>query len=196
MSINSTLTGEEALYYPTELLNSDGRCLNKCVVYKTMVIDNQETYIGLTENEFKTSFNLHKSSFKLEHKRTATTLSLSDHVWKLKKKNTDFNTKWEIVVRVKPFTPEEKVCELCLQEKFSILTSKPSVNKRMEDFGHCVQKKNNFFLRTSKVNTHLPRYNTNSGNTLPTDKQSSEEGAQGSFETRSHDHDDEYLGKY
>ena len=73
MSINSTLTGEEALYYPTELLNSDGRCLNKCVVYKTMVIDNQETYIGLTENEFKTSFNLHKSSFKLEHKRTATT---------------------------------------------------------------------------------------------------------------------------
>ena len=26
-------------------------------------------YIGLTENKFKTIFNLHKSSFKLEHKR-------------------------------------------------------------------------------------------------------------------------------
>ena len=46
--------------------------------------NNQETYIGPTENEFKTRFNLHKSSFKLEHKRASTTLS--DHVWKLKKK--------------------------------------------------------------------------------------------------------------
>ena len=47
----------------------------------------QETTIGLTENEFKTRFNLHKSSFKLEHKRTTT--SLSDHIWKLKKKNIE-----------------------------------------------------------------------------------------------------------
>ena len=65
----------------------DGKCLTKCVVYKATVTEttskNQETYIGLTENEFKTRFNLHKSSFKLEHKRTSTTLS--DHVWKLKK---------------------------------------------------------------------------------------------------------------
>ena len=39
--------------------------------------------IGLTENEFKKRFNLHKSSFKLEHKRTLTTFN--DHFWKLKK---------------------------------------------------------------------------------------------------------------
>ena len=56
-----------------------GKCLTKCVVYKATVTEtnsnNQETYIGLTENEFKTRFNLHKSSFKLEHKRTSTTLS-------------------------------------------------------------------------------------------------------------------------
>ena len=36
----------------------------KCVVYKATVTEttsnNQETYIGLTENEFKTRFNLHK----------------------------------------------------------------------------------------------------------------------------------------
>ena len=48
----------------------------------------QETYIGLTENVFKTGFNLHKSSFKLEHKITTTTLS--DHIWKLKKKKYRF----------------------------------------------------------------------------------------------------------
>ena len=51
----------------------DGKCLSKCVVYKARVTEttsnNQETYIALTENEFKTRFNLHKSSFKLEHKR-------------------------------------------------------------------------------------------------------------------------------
>ena len=67
----------------------DGKCLTKCVVHKATVTEttsnNQETYIGLTENEFKTIFNLHKSSFKLEHKRTSTTLS--EHVWKLKKQD-------------------------------------------------------------------------------------------------------------
>ena len=42
--------------------------------------------------------------------------TLSDHVWKLKKKKTtatttkiDFNIKWEIVKKVKPFAPGEKV---------------------------------------------------------------------------------------
>ena len=65
----------------------DGKCLTKCVVYEATVtettLNNQETYIGLTENEFKTRFNFHKSSFKLEHKRTQT--ALSEHVRKLKK---------------------------------------------------------------------------------------------------------------
>ena len=109
----------------------DGKCLTKCVVYKATVTEttsnNQETYIGLTENEFKTRFNLHKSSFKLEHKRTSTTLS--DHVCKLKKKNINFNIKWQVVKRVKPFAPSNEVCGLCLQEKLSILRSAPSLTK-------------------------------------------------------------------
>ena len=59
----------------------DGKCLTKCSVrlFKATVTEtthnNQETYIGLTENEFKTRFHLHESSFKLEHKRTSKTLS-------------------------------------------------------------------------------------------------------------------------
>ena len=61
-----------------------GQCLTKCIVYKATVtettLNNQKTYIRQTENEFKTRFNWHKSSFKLEHKRTSTTLS--EHVWK------------------------------------------------------------------------------------------------------------------
>ena len=43
---------------------------------------------------------------------------------------------------------------------------------------------------------YISSTNTDSGNTLPNDKQSSEEGAQGCFETGSHDHDGENLGKY
>ena len=43
--------------------------------------NDQETYIGLTENKFKTRFNLNNSSFELALKRTTTTLC--DHVWKL-----------------------------------------------------------------------------------------------------------------
>ena len=97
------------------------------------------TYIGLTENEFKTEFNLHKSSFKLEHKRTSTTLS--DHVLKLKKKNINFNITWQVVKRVKPFTPNNKAYGRCLQEKLAILKSAPSLNKRSDIFGHCIHRK-------------------------------------------------------
>ena len=132
----------------------DGKCLTKCVVYKATVTEttsnNQETYIGLTENEFKTRFNLHKSSFKLEHKRTSTTLS--DHVWKLKKNNINFNISWQVVKRVKPFAPNNKVCGLCLQEKLSILRSAPSLNKRSEIFGHCIHRKK-FLLSNLSMST-------------------------------------------
>ena len=133
----------------------DGKCLTKCVVYKATVTEttsnNQETYKGLTENEFKTRFNLHKPSFKLEHKRTSTTLS--DHVWKLKKENINFNNfTWQVVKRVKPFAPSNKVCGLCLQEKLSIPRSAPSLNKRGEICGHCVHRKK-FLLSNLSMST-------------------------------------------
>ena len=103
-------------------------------------MNNQETDIGLTENEFKARFILHRSSFKFELKRTSTTLS--EHVWTLKNKNINFNIKWEVVKKVKPFAPSNKVCKLFLQEKLSILRSAPSLNKRSEIYGHCKQRKN------------------------------------------------------
>ena len=98
----------------------DGKCLTKCVVYKATVTEttsnNQDTYIGLTENEFKTRFNLHKSSFKLEHKRTSTTLS--EHVWKLKNKNINFNIKWEVVKKGKTFAPSDKLCKFAYKKNY------------------------------------------------------------------------------
>ena len=101
----------------------DGTCLTKCVVYKATVTEttsnNQETYIGLTEIEFKTRFSLHRSSFKLKHKRTSTTLS--DHVWKLKKNKQQHQLQYQRGGRQKG----AKRCKLCLQEKLSILRSAP-----------------------------------------------------------------------
>ena len=47
----------------------------------------QDIYIGITENEFKTRYNQHTTSFRLSHKSSAT--SLSEHIWKLKENNTD-----------------------------------------------------------------------------------------------------------
>ena len=97
----------------------DCKCLTKCFVYKTTVtettLNNQETYIRLTANKFKTRFNLLRSSFKLEHKRTSTTFS--EHVLTLKNKIISFNIKWEVLKKMKPFAPSDKVCKLCLQEK-------------------------------------------------------------------------------
>ena len=82
---------------------------------------------------------MHKSSFNLEHKRTS--IILSDHVWKIKNKNIDFNIKWNIVKKVKPFAPGKKVCKLSLQEKVSILKSAPSLNKKNESIEHCMHKR-------------------------------------------------------
>ena len=46
----------------------DGNCLNSAVIYQATVAkeDNRpaETYVGLTENSFKTRYSNHKSSFR------------------------------------------------------------------------------------------------------------------------------------
>ena len=54
-------------------------------MYKAIVTQTesmrQDIYIGMTENPFKTRYNLHNSSFRLPHKRSTTTLS--EHLWTL-----------------------------------------------------------------------------------------------------------------
>ena len=171
----------------------DGKCLTKCVVYKATVTETytkkKETYIGLTENEFKTRFNLHKSPFKLEHKRTTTTLS--DHIWKLKKKTTDFNIKWEIIKNVKPYAPGEKICKLCVQEeKFSILIYKLSLNRRTEIFRHCVHRKQ--FLLNNIKEQYTPPASQQQQRKYSTNQQLSrlKKEPKGASKLLSHDNDD------
>ena len=113
---------------------------------------NHKSYIGLTDDEFKTRYNQHKSSFKLLHWKKDT--KLSEHIWELKDRNIEHIIQWETIKKAKPYTPEKSVCTLCLEEKFQILTKAPSLNKRKEIFFHCVQKKK-FLLSIINAN-HWP----------------------------------------
>ena len=127
----------------------DGKCLTENVVYKATVTNTDtvtkqkqvETYTGLTECEFKTRYNLHKSSFNNQHKRKATTLS--EHVHTLKDKKIDHTINWTITSRAKPYSTTSKVCSLCLEEKYFII-HKPNMatlNKRNELSTSCRHRK-------------------------------------------------------
>ena len=56
-----------------------GHCLAKSVVYQATVTTNDDkppqTYVGLTENSFKTRFTNHKATLKSYEKRNPTELS-------------------------------------------------------------------------------------------------------------------------
>ena len=75
----------------------------------------EDIYIGITENEFKTRYNQHTSSFRLSHKSSAT--SLSEHICKLKESNTDHTVTWKILEKAQPYSPTTGKCNLCTTEK-------------------------------------------------------------------------------
>ena len=67
-------------------------CLTESLVYKeTVLAENHEpqTYIGMTEHNFKTRFRNHKMSFENPNYRSSTTLS--KYIWDLKEDNNNNN---------------------------------------------------------------------------------------------------------
>ena len=71
----------------------DGNCLKSAVIYQATVAteDNRpaETYVGLTENSFKTRYSNQKSSCRDPNKRLST--ELSKHIWHLKDAKIGFS---------------------------------------------------------------------------------------------------------
>ena len=61
----------------------NGNCLQSSVVYQATVTRNDnntaETYIGLTENDFKMRYRNHTASFR--HTRLRNSTELSKHIW-------------------------------------------------------------------------------------------------------------------
>ena len=119
----------------------DGNCLTKSVVYQATVTETNtektETYVGLCETEFKTRYYNHKTSFKHETKQHST--ELSKHVRNLKNTNTPHTIKWKIIQTARPYNNISKRCQLCILEKFIIITQpqNSTLNKRNELVSQC-----------------------------------------------------------
>ena len=99
-----------------------------------------ESYIGLTSRTFKDRYTKHRSSINNENSKQKTTLS--KYIWDLKRRNVNFELKWKIISKAKPYSPSSKCCELCLREIYYIMydRGKSSLNKRTEFFGYCLHK--------------------------------------------------------
>ena len=95
--------------------------------------NNKETYIGLTENTFETRYNLHKLSFKLEHKKISYKIKVT-YLGIKKQLHRPQNRMGNCKKKVRLIRPDKKYCPLCLEEKFKILHQQLSLN-------HHVQKK-------------------------------------------------------
>ena len=117
-----------------------GKCLDKSVIYKCHVKANPDDhgvhYIGLTEGTFKQRGYSHCHDFRNECKEKST--ELSKHIWDLKKTGSVPILKWEIIDHAPAYKNGSKTCNLCLTEKFHIITSNLNlINKRTELISKC-----------------------------------------------------------
>ena len=82
------------------------------VVYKATVEheDKTEHYIGMTENSFNTRYTLRKSS--LRHSKNRNQTELSNLIWSLKDKGTDYKLTRKIIDQARPYQPGKRTCNL------------------------------------------------------------------------------------
>ena len=130
-----------------------GNCLDKHLIYQCTVKSSPDdegvNYIGLTENTFKTRWNQHKHTFRYESKANST--ELSKYVWKLQSKNIVPLLSWKVIDHAKPYKNGGKSCNLCMTEKYHIITSKDKIiNKRTELISTC-RHMSKFLLKTLKM---------------------------------------------
>ena len=119
----------------------NGNCHQSPLIYQATITrkDNSttETYIRLTENDFKTRYRNHTTSF--QHTKHRNSTELSKHIWTLKENNIDHFILRHILSSRSPYNNASKRCDLCLKEKFPI-THQPqlsSLNKRNERVSSC-----------------------------------------------------------
>ena len=130
-----------------------GKCLQKSVIYKCHVKANEEDdgvhYIGLTKGTFKNRWYNHRHDFRNESKEKST--ELSKHVWSLKKAGSTPALSWEIIDHAPAYRNGSKNCNLCLTEKYHIITSNLKLlNKRTELISKC-RHSNKFYFNSYKV---------------------------------------------
>jgi len=125
-----------------------GDCQARNIVYQATVATDKdkETYIGLTENTFKTRFTNHKASFKNPKLEKAT--ELSKHIWKLKREKINYSITWKKIKQSRSYNNMSNSCSLCTWEKLFIIFHQDmaSLNKRSEIVATCRHKRK-FSLR-------------------------------------------------
>ena len=128
----------------------NGNCLQSSPIYQATVAreDNTttETYIRLTENDFKTRYRNHTASFRHTKHRNST--ELSKHT--LKENNINHFISLRILSSRSPYNSANKRCNLCLKEKLLIIC-RPEIsspNKRNELVSSCCHR-NKALLRNN-----------------------------------------------
>ena len=119
----------------------DNKCLRCNVVYIATVEyeDKTESYIGMTENTFKTRYTLHKSSLK--HSKNRKQTELSNLIWSLKDDNKPYKLSCTIIDQAQPYKPGKKTCNLCLCEKYRILVQPHLINRKSELLNKCPHRR-------------------------------------------------------
>ena len=131
----------------------DGNCCVSSVVYKATLTssDPPKKYYGCCTTSFKTRYGNHKQSFLHPQKKSATELSKA--YWELKEEEDGRppDIFWSIVRHARPYNCGTRRCNLCLEEKFTILQADPTttLNKRSELVAKC-RHGNKFKLRNVK----------------------------------------------
>ena len=96
----------------------------------------KETYTGITNGTIRDRIARHEGNFRHRHQPGT---RISDHVWKLKGKESPFTITWQILSRASSFDPSSGLCCLCLSEKFFIMfkPATATLNKRNEIYASC-----------------------------------------------------------
>ena len=125
----------------------DGKCVVNDVIYMAKVSSTNETacYIGLASGLFKFRYNNHNKSFR--HERYEKDTQLSKYIWELKRKNTHFAIKYEILKKCNTIRRASGQCNLCMEEKIQILYKRRDksihlINKRSEFISKCRHNNN------------------------------------------------------
>ena len=98
--------------------------------------------------EFKKRISKHKTDFTYKKYKEST--KLSNYIWKLKEKKTNYEINWKVLRKVKKNRNGDKICKLCMHEIMAILKNKDHpLNSRNEIMNTCRHKKQ-FLLKNWK----------------------------------------------
>ena len=125
---------------PEQGYNLPSNCLDTRKYPNGTIKTKNETYVGLTDTDFKSRYANHKQSFTNRTLQNAT--EVSKYIWKLKENNTavlDYKITWKTQGKAQSYSNRTKKCNLCLLEKFFIIChpDKATLNKKSELISHC-----------------------------------------------------------